>query len=145
MSSVLTDVRGDLEAWCQSYVASFCAYDAEAIAEHWSFPALTTQAGRSFSFKSAEHFAKNTGLLLGFYKNQNVAQVERRVVETLALYKDTVAMTVSDAMLTAGGETIATWQAAYVMQRIDGVWKAVMAVADGETEAWAARGTPLGG
>lgn len=145
MSSGLTDVRGELEAWCQSYVDSFCAYDAEAIAAHWSFPALTTQAGRSFAFKSADHFAKNTGLLLGFYKRQKVAKVERQVIETLVLHRDAVSMTVSDAMLTAEGEILATWQAAYVMQRIDGAWKAVMAVADGETEAWAARGTPLGG
>ena len=54
-------------------------------------------------------------------------------------------MIVSDAMFTEDGTEIAYWQAAYVLQRVDGVWKAVMAVADGETEAWAARGTPLGG
>ena len=39
------------------------------------------------------------------------------------------------------GVEIAGWQAAYVLQRVSGDWRAVMAVADGETEAWAARGT----
>jgi len=145
MSSALSDLREQLEAWCQSYVAAFSAYDPEAIAAHWSFPALTTQAGRSFAFKSEAHFAKNTGVLLGFYRAQDVARVERTVTECQILHRDVVSMTVADTMYTSAGSPIVSWQAAYVLQRIDGEWKAVMAVADGETEAWAARGTPLGG
>lgn len=140
----MSDLRQQLEAWCQSYVAAFVAYDPEAIAAHWSFPALTTQAGRSFAFKSSEHFAKNTGFLLGFYRDQDVAKVERSVTECHMLHRDAVSMIVSDTMYLSDGTSIARWQAAYVLQRVDGAWKAVMAVADGETEAWAARGTPLG-
>lgn len=145
MSLALTDLHADLEAWCRSYVMAFESYDAEAIAAHWTFPALTTQAGRSFTFKSAEHFAKNTGLLLGFYKAQKVAHVERRVADLLPMSPGAVSMTVQDRMLDADGKEIAAWQAAYILQNIDGSWKAVAAVADGEVDAWAARGTPLGG
>ena len=121
------------------------AWDAEAIAAHWTFPALTTQAGRSFTFQSAEHFAKNTTRLLGFYRDQNVARVTRKLISHQVMHADAVSMCVADEMVDADGTLIASWQAAYVLQRVDGVWKAVMAVADGETEAWAARGTPLGG
>lgn len=121
------------------------AWDAEAIAAHWTFPALTTQAGRSFTFKSDEHFAKNTERLLAFYKAQAVARVTRRLISAQALHEAAAAMVVADEMFEANGTRIAGWQAAYVLQRVDGAWKAVMAVADGETEAWAARGTPLGG
>ena len=145
MSSALTDLRAELEAWCRSYVTAFESYDAEAIASHWTFPALTTQADRSFVFKSAEHFAKNTGLLLGFYQAQAVHSVERRVVDLLNMSAGAVSMTVQDRMLDADGQEIAAWQAAYVLQRVSGAWKAVAAVADGEVDAWAARGTPLGG
>ncbi len=141
----MTDLRIELNAWCRSYVAAFNAEDAEAIAAHWTFPALTTQAGRSFTFKSAEQFAGNTGKLLGFYRAQLVDRVEREVIECHAMHRDAVAMTVSDVMYTAEGDKIASWQAAYVLQRVQGDWKAGMAVADGETEAWATRGTPLGG
>lgn len=140
----MSDLRTELSAWCRTYVAAFDAQDAEAIAEHWSFPALTTQAGRSFLFKSAEHFAKNTEILLGFYREQNVDYVERELIACHHLHKDTAAMVVSDVMYTASGEEIVRWQAAYVLQRVNNVWKAVMAIADGETDAWAARGTPLG-
>jgi len=141
----LSDLKAELDAWCQSYVAAFNDEDADAIAAHWTFPAVTTQKGRSFAFKSEEHFAENTGLLLGFYRAHRVHRVERRIQDVLALHQNAVSMTVADAMFTEDGTEIVHWQAAYVLQRIDGQWKAVMAVADGETDAWAARGTPLGG
>lgn len=141
----MTDLRSELEAWCRSYVAAFERYEAEAIASHWTFPALTTQAGRSFSFKSEEHLAKNTGRLLGFYQAQHVERVHREVVDILIMGPNAVSMTVKDQMTDAAGGEIASWQAAYVLQRVDGNWKAVAAVADGEVDAWAARGTPLGG
>ena len=142
----MTDLETDLSAWCQSYVEAFNAGDAAAIAAHWTFPALTTQAGRSFTFKSEEHFAKNTDILLGFYEAQSVDRVERKLVSARLLHRDAAPYAiVSDVMYTASGDEISSWQAAYVLQRIQGGWKAVMAVADGETEAWAARGTPLGG
>lgn len=145
MSCRLTDPRSELEAWCQSYVKAFSAYDAVAIAEHWAFPALTTQAGRSFAFKSADHFVSNTGLLLGFYKQQNVDRAVRKLVDLVILSDTGIAMTVEDEMLDSSGAVITTWQAFYVMQKRGGDWKAIMAVADGEVSAWADRGTPLGG
>ena len=141
----MTDLRLELAAWCQSYVDALNAADADAISAHWTFPALTTQAGQSYTFKSADHFTKNTRILLGFYQAQSVDRVERALVDCQRLHRDTAAMTVSDIMYTADGVEIAHWQAAYVLQRVGGHWKAVMAVADGETEAWATRGTPLGG
>jgi len=145
MSYVLTELRETLDAWCQSYVEAFCAYDAPAIAAHWTFPALTTAAGRSFSFKSSEHFAGNTDRLLDFYRKQDVAKVERSIVACGHLAPGIAHMIVQDKMLSGQGEAIAEWEAAYVLQSIDGKWKAVMAVADVEMAAWAARGTPLGG
>ncbi|MFN3211792.1 MAG: hypothetical protein ACE37M_01690 [Henriciella sp.] len=141
----MTDLRSELEAWCRSYVDAFERYDANAIAAHWTFPALTTQAGRSFAFQSEEHFAKNTSRLLGFYQAQHVERVHREVDDILIMGPNAVSMTVSDQMMDAAGAGIASWQAAYVLQRVDGGWKAVAAVADGEVDAWAARGTPLGG
>jgi len=145
MSFVLTELRETLEAWCQSYVQAFCGYDAPSIAAHWTFPALTTAGGRSFSFKSAEHFEGNTDRLLEFYRKQDVAKVERNIVDCGHLAPGIAHMTVQDTMLTQQDAIIASWEAAYVLQSIDGQWKAVMAVADGEMAAWAARGTPLGG
>ncbi|MEM7328806.1 MAG: hypothetical protein AAF437_08715 [Pseudomonadota bacterium] len=138
-------LRSEVEEWCQSYVSAFADYDAAGISAHWTYPALTTQAGRSFVFRSREHFTKNTVRLLAFYRGQSVVQVARTVIDVQSMHTDAVSMTVLDRMYTDSGEEIVRWQAAYVLQRVDGEWKAVMAVADGETEAWMARGTPLGG
>lgn len=144
-SFVLSELRSDLEAWCASYINAFLSWDADAIAAHWAFPALTTQAGRSFVFKSAEHFAINTQRLLDFYKSQQVFQVERVVMDLMPLSETAVSVKVSDRMNAADGTEIATWQAAYVLQKRDQSWRAIAAIADGEVAAWAARGTPLGG
>ncbi len=141
----MTDLREELQAWCQSYVTAFSAYDAEAISAHWTFPAVIAGSGRSLSFKSAEHFNKNTENLLGFYKVQRVDHARRSVINHLPMNSETVAMTVSDEMVDPEGNVIVGWQAAYVLQRINGEWKAVMALADGEVSAWAAIGASLGG
>ena len=140
----MTDLQTDLETWCASYISAFERFDASAIAEHWAFPALTTQSGQSFAFKSADHFAANTEKLLGFYKRQGVASVERRVLSHYEMGANAVAMTVADKMLDAAGNVLAGWQAAYVMKRTGTSWRAVVAIADGEVAAWAERGTPLG-
>ncbi|MEO1662286.1 MAG: hypothetical protein AAFR51_14945 [Pseudomonadota bacterium] len=144
MNLILDDLRTELEAWCRSYVTAFATYNAEAIAAHWTFPALTTQKGQSFAFKSVDHFATNTSRLLGFYKQQRVDKAVRNVIDLLPMSDDAVAMTVRDEMRDPEGGLIVAWTAAYVMQRVDGAWKAVAAVADGEVTAWAAKGTPLG-
>ena len=133
-----------MEAWCASYVAAFERSDAEAIAEHWTFPAITTQAGQSFAFKSAEHFQKNTDRLLGFYQRQGVVSVHRKIQSHFDMSTIAVAMTVADEMRNASGVVLASWHAAYVLQRHQNKWHAVAAIADGEVDAWAARGTPLG-
>ena len=99
----------ELTAWCKSYVRAFADYDAAKISAHWTFPAVTTQAGRSFAFKSTEHFTGNTSHLLDFYRAQSVAQVERRLVSCQYLHKDAASMIVSDAMFTEDGTEIANF------------------------------------
>lgn len=134
----------ELASWCQSYVDAFSAYDVAGISAHWSFPALILQKGRSISFPSESVFARNTEALLGFYKRQGVARAERALACCLSMSIDVAAMRVRDRMLDVRGDDIVSWEASYVLQRVDGVWRAVCAAADGETDAWRARGTPLG-
>jgi len=141
----LIDLRRDIEAWCASYVKAFSSYDPQAIAAHWTFPALILSSGRSIGFKSAEQFTKNTDALLGFYKVHKVDRALRSLVDCMLLNEETVSITVDDQMVEADGSVIVSWQAAYVLQRLDGEWRAVCALADGELAAWAERGTPLGG
>jgi len=134
----------ELSEWCQSYVTAFSAYDVSGIEDHWAFPALIIHGRTRMVFKSAEHFSRNTSALLSFYKRQGVVRADRKLVSCLMMNSDVAAMTVSDRMIDAAEQEIVSWRAAYVLQRIDGGWRAVSAVADGEGAAWKARGTPLG-
>lgn len=136
--------REALEDWCASYVAAFESYDASAIGRHWAFPAMILQGEKRLIFDSADRFNANTSMLLKFYQAQNVKRVVRRVVSVMEMGASAASMVVADEMRTADEQPIVNWQAAYVMQRIDGAYRAVAAAAEGEVSAWAARGTPLG-
>lgn len=144
MSYALSDLRESLNAWCQSYVTAFSAYDRAAIAKHWAFPALIVAGQRNLTFRSADDFNKNTDGLLGFYEKVGVARANRTLGEVLSMGKGMAAMKVIDEMVDRDGGQIVTWQASYVLREYKGVWLAVMANADGESAAWKARGTPLG-
>lgn len=137
-------VADEVAAWCHAYVEAFSAFDIDAIGRHWMFPALILQSGRTLAFDSLERFSKNTSGLLGFYERQGVDRAERDLVDHLVLSPDAVSITVFDKMIDIAGETIVTWQAAYVLQKVKGNWLAAVALADGELAAWAAHGTPLG-
>ena len=134
----------ELTSWCASYVDAFNRYDAEKIGEHWSFPSLVIHDGQRATFKSADHFLPNTSALLNFYKRQHVNKVERELIDCMVASTDTAFMTVHDKMFGEQEGCLVEWDAAYLLQRKDEVWRAVCAVADGEVSAWQARGTPLG-
>ena len=138
------DLVNELAAWCASYVAAFEAYDPAAIGAHWSFPALIVSGDRSFAFEGANQFDRNTGMLMDFYRRQEVAIVRRAVEDAMALGPDTAAMRVHDEMISADGTPIVQWRSAYVLRRLPGGWRAIFADASGEAAAWTARGTPLG-
>lgn len=137
-------LESELSNWCASYVEAFSAYDAKGIEAHWSFPALILQNGRSISLRSAEAFTANTQNLLDFYKRQGVVRAERKLISHMEMGDNSASMTVEDKMLGSDGAQIVSWRASYVLQRAGGAWCAVLAAADGETNAWKMRGTPLG-
>ena len=144
MTENLEGLETTLSDWCKSYVGAFSAYDAEGISAHWAFPALIMHEGARMVFESAEHFTKNTAKLLSFYKRQGVARAERALISFLPMWEGAASMRVHDVMLNVDSEPITEWEAAYMLQKIDGAWRAVCAVSDGEAAAWRARGTPLG-
>lgn len=144
MSAGVTALREELEDWCAVYIEAFCAFDATAIAAAWTYPATVSQGGQIFMFKDEAGFARNTQKLCGFYERQDVTRAERTVLEVLSLGPETASMRVADVMYDSAGAALARWEAGYTLVRSGEGWKAVFAVADGETASWAARGTPLG-
>ena len=137
-------LQTELEAWCASYVSAFEAFDVDAIGMHWAFPATLVSGGRTIAIKDANTFNRNTQMLTGFYERQNARCVTREIVEVMAMGNDTAAMRVRDQMSTPEGDALASWVSAYVLQKTRNGWRAIFADAQGELDAWDARGTPLG-
>lgn len=133
-----------LSDWCTSYVAAFSAYDVSGISAHWTFPSVILSGGRVLGFKSRERFDANTNGLLDFYRDQSVDSAERTLIASFPLGDAGASIRVADRMLDPDGNEIVSWQVAYTLARLEGGWRAVLAAADGEIAAWAARGTPLG-
>lgn len=135
----------ELDAWCQSYVAAFSAYDVPAIGAHWTFPAIILAGGAPVLLASRDKFDRNTERLCTFYRAQRVTRAERRLVDHFPMTPTTAAMRVTDTMLDAEGNEIVAWEAAYTLTQTPEGWRACLADARGEMAAWSARGTPLGG
>ena len=144
MPSTSNDLQTELSSWCASYVEAFSAYDAAGIEDHWTFPAFIIHDGGRTTFKTPGQFSANTSALLSFYKRRGVARAERKLISCMSLSTDVASMQVHDVMLNADAQNIVEWHAGYMLQRSGGTWKAVCAVATGETAAWRAIGTPLG-
>lgn len=137
-------LQQDLTDWCASYVRAFEAFDVEAIGAHWAFPAMLISGGRTITIKDEDTFNRNTQMLTGFYERQNARRVTRDIIEVMAMGEETAAMRVRDQMSTPDGEALAGWVSAYVLQKTKQGWRAIFADAQGELDAWDARGTPLG-
>lgn len=134
-----------LDAWCQSYVAAFSAYDIPAIGAHWTFPAVILAGGAPVLLASRDKFDRNTDRLCTFYRAQGVTRAQRKLLEHFPMTQTAAAMRVADTMLDAKGGEIVSWQAAYTLTRTPEGWRACLADAGGEMAAWDSRGTPLGG
>lgn len=136
--------KDELSQWCLSYVTAFGEFDPDAIATHWDYPATVLQAGKLFSFPDAQSFASNVRKLCSFYRRQNVVSAVRDLLDVYPLSDDVVSIRAEDHMLSVTGRVIVSWQSAYTLRKTNNGWRAIFAIADGETESWAALGTPLG-
>lgn len=138
------DLHGEIQAWCDSYIAAFEVSDIFATGEHWAFPAMIMAGDNQVIMKDAVAFNKNTSGLTAFYERQKVQSIKRTVLSCQLLGDDTASMRVHDVMSSGDGEKIVEWVSAYVLRRTDRGWRAIFADASGEIDAWQARGTPLG-
>lgn len=137
-------IEREVGAWCGSYIEAFCDFDVDAITGHWMYPAIIMQGLEIFQFADAAVFKQNVRRLCDFYRREGVVSAVRDVDAVLQLMPDVASIRVYDRMLNVMGREIASWQSAYTLRNTPEGWRAVFAVADGETDAWAARGTPLG-
>lgn len=135
----------EAQSFFDLYGDAFTRKDHETLADQWIFPCYITQQIGPAYFKDRESFVKNLGHLSAFYDAQGVAVAKGTVTEARAKYDGVIEALVDYTLNDAKNETIAAWLTTYVLRRTDDGWKACFAIADGEIDAWAARGTPIGG
>lgn len=133
----------DFEAYFAAYVAAFNRRDAEAVAALWAFPATIVARGRSACFDQ-EAFRSNTEALCAFYERREVAAAHKWVIGAEALFPGLWLVRTADRMTDEAGAEIVRWEHVYLIAETEAGPRALVAMADGEVEAWEARGTPLG-
>jgi ketosteroid isomerase-like protein len=133
-----------LQAVFDAYSDAFMRQDADAITQSWSFPALISGPAGSLACDEAS-FRRNLTAMMGFYTRQGVATTSAKVVKVHPLADTVVAAHIDYAMAAADGTQIVRWDTAYLLRASGEALLKFAAISDGEIEAWAARGTPLGG
>ena len=126
------------------YASAFSNCAVSEISSLWAFPALITAGYSSAVFTDEESFAKNTTALCEFYKRQGVSRAQKTVLSTDEHYDDVVIVRTKDELFGEDDSLIVQWEHVYLIRRLEGEWRVLVAVADGEVAAWTARGTPLG-
>lgn len=115
------------------------------LADQWIYPCYVTHQLGAANFRNRESFINNLHNLSAFYDTQGVAIAKGNVAETCSRYNGVIEALVDYELCDENEKTIAAWPTTYVLRCTDDGWKACFAIADGEIDAWAARGTPLGG
>src|SRR5690242_9497838 len=136
--------RKSVEEFFVAYAAAFSRLDVDAIVGLWSLPAFITTAERSGCFAEADAFRRNIEALCAFYRAQGLSRAKKTVMRIHRLSDGVAAVTTRDELFDARRRRIVRWQHAYLIRKTTQGLRAIAAVADGEMNAWNARGTPLG-
>ena len=133
-----------IAAFFQAYAAAFSAFDVDAIADLWEYPAYLTAEDRSATYSDVASFRENTVMLCEFYQSQGVAEATKELIGIQELYPTVVQARTKDRLFDSEGKLVTEWEHVYLLRQTDSGWKAVVAIADGEVAAWRNRGTALG-
>jgi len=136
-------VQKEIEAFFADYVDAFARWDVDAVCALWAPVSLFVMPHANAAMDAAA-FRDNGVKLLDFYRRQGVARPEGRLLSCAELFPGVAEARMAYRLFDAAGAEIVAWEHVYMLRKADH-WRAVLAVADGEIAAWAARGTPLGG
>jgi hypothetical protein len=127
----------------RSYSEAFARFDPVAISAHWAYPAYFCARGKRASLAAPE-FQANAEALCAFYRAQGVARVAATVAQVDWLFDGLALARVGYELADDAGTPVAAWDHIYLVSATDGGLRLAVAMPDGELDAWAARGTPLG-
>ncbi|MGD9981937.1 MAG: hypothetical protein AB7H66_08805 [Hyphomonadaceae bacterium] len=135
-------VQQEAEAFVASYVDAFTRWDVDAACAHWAGGGLFLMPAGNAAL-DASAFRDNVAKLMDFYRRQHVAHPDAKLVSCAELFPGLAEVRVTYRLFDSAAAEIVAWEHIYLLRKTKR-WFAVLAVADGEIAAWAARGTPLG-
>ncbi len=137
--------HAEAQSHFDAYADAFQRRDWDAIADVWAYPCMISDQRGGYAFRDRDGFRRNLERLGAFYAAQGVVGAAAQVRDVDAEYDGVARVRVDYRLTDASGETIIAWPTDYVLrQQTDGRWTACFGIADGEMNAWAARGTPMG-
>ncbi len=142
-SSISKEVNDEIQTYFNTYADAFSSYDFKAIRDMWSLPCLVTSNKRSLAFSDPEDFLENLQKLETFGKSVGMTRMQKIVIAQYEIAPETVSATTKDTIFNKDDEAIVSWEQTYILQRIDGVWKAIATITTGEVTSWAAMGSKL--
>ena len=136
--------RREIDSLFHSYARAFAQFDAAPVVAHWAFPAFFCARGKRAALDE-DGFRVNVEAVIAFYRAQGAAEVQASVVRVQPLFEGLELVAVHYRLADATGNAVADWEHLYLASQTEAGRRLVAAFADGELDAWEARGTPLGG
>jgi ketosteroid isomerase-like protein len=133
----------EIARFFDAYAEAFSRGDVDAVCGLWAYPAFFVARGRRAALDAAA-FRANTEAILAAYRRFGAVRAEKRLLAADALFDGLWLVRTADRMIDAMGAEVAAWEHRYLLSRTEDGLRAVCAMPDGELDAWAARGTPLG-
>ena len=138
-----TITREMARVYFQKYDSTFSSFDIKAITNLWAFPAFITTPSISVCFQDIPSFEENTKGLCDFYRSQGVTKTRKTVSGFDLMFDGIASVRTIDQLYNSENDLIAEWEHSYLIRQTENGIRAIVAIADGELQAWAARGTPL--
>ena len=135
--------RGEVDVLFDDYAAAFGRGDVARICGHWAYPACFAARGRRAALDEAA-FRANAETLCRFYAERGVAAARKEVLELQPLVGALAFVRTGDRLSGADGRTLAAWEHGYLLEATAEGLRIVMAMPEGELDAWEGLGTPLG-
>ena len=131
----------DIARFFVEYIDAFARNDADALSEFWDAVGLFPSPTGNFAMER-QAFRDHCVTLMNFYRQQGVVRPEGELLSATELFPNVAQARMAYRMHGEGDELVAEWEHVYILRRGDR-WRVSLTIADGEMEAWAARGAQL--
>lgn len=134
-------IQDEIATFFVRYVDAFERQDADALSQLWDPVALFPSPTGNFAMQK-EAFRDHCVTLFDFYRKQGVVRPAGSLLSASELFPNVAQARMAYRMYDQRDDLITEWEHVYILRRGDR-WRVSLTIADGEMQAWAARGVQL--